>query len=70
MVGSDRLELSTYGLRVGIQLYLLVLIRTARININQQLTEIDTVIAHSKVLIEIRQFSGNLLTSAVTSWPM
>jgi hypothetical protein len=47
MVGSDRLELSTYGLRVGIQIYLPALIAADRINTNQQLMQKMTVIANS-----------------------
>ena len=38
MVGSDRLELSTYGLRVGAIQYLPMLIAADRIITNQQLT--------------------------------
>ena len=37
MVGTERFELSTYGLRVGLNIYFTVLIVVGRINTNQQL---------------------------------
>ena len=38
LVGCEWLEHSTYGLRVGVNIYLAVLIDADRINTNQQLT--------------------------------
>ena len=70
LVGRAGFEPATNGLKVRHKPYFTALIDADRINTNQQLTRTELDKNPAKALIEIRHFSENSLTSALTSRPM
>jgi hypothetical protein len=62
LVGTERFELSTYGLRVGLNIYFTVLIVVGRIYTNQQFSVNVLDMYSATVLIEIHQNSAKVAT--------